>query len=210
MHQPTELVKKQKEIARLRKAVARLQELALKYRQSEVIQKALFKISELASSVTDMQQFYQSVHNIIGDLMVAKNFFICLYDQTEDMVKFVYFVDEYDDIPSLEAIPAELLGKGLTGYVMRTGKPFLYDAQIFERLLKSGEIRDLGAAPVDWLGVPLHSDNRVIGAMVVQSYTEDVRYSEADKELFMFVSQHIVNYADHARSEERDLRKKKK
>src|SRR5690554_1686620 len=126
-----ELEKKQNEIARLRKAVARLQDLTLKYRQSEVIQKALFKISELASSVTDMEQFYQSVHNIIGDLMVAKNFFICLHDHADDTVRFVYFVDEYDDIPSLKSIPAELLGKGLTGYVMRTGKPFLYDEDVF-------------------------------------------------------------------------------
>src|SRR5690554_6198588 len=202
MQLPNELDKKQKEIARLRKAVARLQELTLKYRQSEVIQKALFKISELASSVTDMQHFYQSVHDIIGELMVAKNFFICLYDQIEETVKFVYFVDEYDDIPALESIPAELLGKGLTGYVMRTGKPFLYDELVFRRLLDSGAILDLGAAPVDWLGVPLLSDSRVIGAMVVQSYTEDVRYSEADKELFMFVSQHIVNALERVRQRE--------
>lgn len=198
----TELEKKQNEIARLRKAVARLQDLTLKYRQSEVIQKALFKISELASSVTDMEQFYQSVHTIIGDLMVAKNFFICLHDHADDTVRFVYFVDEYDDIPSLKAIPADLLGKGLTGYVMRTGKPFLYDEEVFNRLRDSGEIRDLGAAPVDWLGVPLHSDSRVIGAMVVQSYTEEVRYSEADKELFMFVSQHIVNALERVRQRE--------
>lgn len=191
-----------REIARLRKAVVRLQELATKYRQSEVVQKALFKISELASSVTDMQQFYQSVHSIIGELMVAKNFFICLYDQRGDTIKFVYFVDEYDDIPSLESIPAELLDKGLTGYVMRTGKPFLYDEPVFRRLLDSGAILDLGAAPVDWLGVPLLSDQRVIGAMVVQSYSEDVRYSDADKELLMFVSQHIVNALERVRQRE--------
>lgn len=200
--EPTQLRKQQQEIARLRKAVARLKDLTTKYRQSEVIQKALFKISELASSVTDMEQFYESVHAIIGDLMVAKNFFICLHDQVEDTVRFVYFVDEYDDIPSLEAIPADLLGKGLTGYVMRTGKPFLYDETVFNRLRDSGEIRDLGAAPVDWLGVPLHSDSRVVGAMVVQSYTEEVRYSEADKELFMFVSQHIVNALERVRQRE--------
>lgn len=202
MHQSNQTDRHLREIARLRKAVVRLQDLATKYRQSEVVQKALFKISELASSVTDMQQFYQSVHNIIGDLMVAKNFFICLYDQRGDTIQFVYFVDEYDDIPSLESIPAELLDKGLTGYVMRNGKPFLYDESVFKRLLESGEILDLGAAPVDWLGVPLLSDSRVIGAMVVQSYTEDVRYSEAEKELLMFVSQHIVNALERVRQRE--------
>lgn len=202
MHQPNQTDRHLREIARLRKALVRLQDLATKYRQSEVVQKALFKISELASSVTDMQQFYQSVHNIIGDIIVAKNFFICLYDQRGDTIRFVYFVDEYDDIPSAESIPAELLDKGLTGYVMRSGKPFLYDESVYKRLLEGGEILDLGAAPVDWLGVPLLSDSRVIGAMVVQSYTEDVRYSEAEKELLMFVSQHIVNALERVRQRE--------
>ncbi len=195
-----------KEIARLRKAVARLQKLALKYRQSEVIQKSLFKISELASSVSRMQDFYESVHAIIDDLMDAQNFFICLYHDASDTIEFVYFVDEYDDIPSIEhEIPAEVLGQGLTGYVMRTGQPFKYDEELYQSLLTKGEIRDLGAEPVDWLGVPLQKDGHVLGAMVVQSYTEDVLYSEADKELFMFVSQHIVTALE--RVQQRDMMK---
>ncbi|WP_228759553.1 MULTISPECIES: sensor domain-containing phosphodiesterase [Idiomarina] len=192
-----------KEITRLRKAVARLQKLALKYRQSEVVQKALFKISELASSVQNMQDFYASVHAIIGELMDARNFYICLYDQAKDTVQFVYFVDEYDDFPALEqVIPAEVLGQGLTGYVMRTGKPFLYDIEVFGRLKERGEIRDLGSPPVDWLGVPLRSNGQVVGAMVVQSYSEQIRYTEQDQELLLFVSQHIVNALDRVRQRE--------
>ncbi|PTB90077.1 hypothetical protein C9928_01455 [Pseudidiomarina aestuarii] len=192
----------EKEIARLRKALSRLQKLTLKYRQSEVIQKALFKISELAASVQDMQEFYAAVHSIIGELMNAKNFFICLADHDNDTVKFVYFVDEYDEIPTEDNFPMDLLRQGMTGYVMRTGRPFLYNEQVFKELLASGEIKDLGSPPVDWLGVPLQSENRIIGAMVVQSYSEDQRYTEADKDLFMFVSQHIVNALERVRQRE--------
>ncbi|RUO63058.1 diguanylate cyclase domain-containing protein [Pseudidiomarina insulisalsae] len=190
------------EVARLRKAVARLKNIALKYRQSEVIQKALFRISELASSARDMSEFYPALHAIIDELMMAKNFFVCLYDNTDDTVKFVYFVDEYDDMPSNEQFPAEVLRQGLTGYVMRTGQPFLFNEENFNELVASGEIRDLGSPPVDWLGVPLRSGERVIGAMVVQSYTPNVGYTTNDKELFMFVSQHIVNALERIRQRE--------
>ncbi|WP_411359892.1 sensor domain-containing phosphodiesterase [Pseudidiomarina salilacus] len=190
------------EITRLRKAVARLKTLALKYRESEVIQKALFRISELASSARDMQEFYPALHGIIDELMMAKNFFVCLYDDHSDTVKFVYFVDEYDEVPSYEQFPADVLRRGLTGYVMRTGQPFLLNEQNFNELVARGEIRDLGAPPVDWLGVPLKSGERVMGAMVVQSYTPNVGYTTADKELFTFVSQHIVNALERVRQRE--------
>ena len=190
------------EIARLRKAVARLKTLALKYRQSEVVQKALFRISELASSARDMSEFYPALHAIIDELMMAKNFFVCLYDTADDTVRFVYFVDEYDALPSNEEFPADVLRQGLTGYVMRTAEPFLLNEQNFNELVEQGEIRDLGSPPVDWLGVPLCSGDRVIGAMVVQSYTHDVGYTANDKELFMFVSQHIVNALERIQQRE--------
>ncbi|MGQ4276822.1 diguanylate cyclase domain-containing protein [Pseudidiomarina sp. E22-M8] len=191
-----------RDIARLRKAVVRLKSIAWKYRQSEVVQKALFRISELASSARDMSEFYPALHAIIDELMMAKNFFVCLFDDTNDMVKFVYFVDEYDDVPSNEQFPAEVLRQGLTGYVMRNSRAFLLNEEDFKALVEAGDIRDLGSPPVDWLGVPLRSGERVIGAMVVQSYTEDVGYTRADKELFMFVSQHIVNALERIRQRE--------
>ncbi|MEA3588450.1 diguanylate cyclase [Pseudidiomarina sp. 1APP75-27a] len=191
-----------RDIARLRKAVVRLKSIALKYRQSEVVQKALFRISELASSARDMSEFYPALHAIIDELMVARNFFVCLFDQQQDTVKFVYFADEYDDVPSNEQFPAEVLRKGLTGYVIRKAQPFLLNEENFSALVESGEVSDLGSPPIDWLGVPLCSGERVIGAMVVQSYTDGDGYTRADKELFMFVSQHIVNALERIRQRE--------
>ncbi len=202
MNNELQIATESRDIARLRKAVARLKNIALKYRQSEVVQKALFRISELASSARDMSEFYPALHAIIDELMMAKNFFVCLFDENKDTVKFVYFVDEYDDVPSNEQFPAEVLRQGMTGYVMRTSAPFLLNEENFHALVKAGEIRDLGAPPVDWLGVPLKSGERVIGAMVVQSYTENIGYTAADKELFMFVSQHIVNALERIRQRE--------
>ena len=202
MSRVVESISEASEIARLRKVVARLKKLTVKYQQAELIQKALFRISELASAVQDINQFYSSCHSIIGELMFAKNFFICLYDDVDDTVQFVYFVDEYDDASTIDSFPMEVLRRGMTGYVMRTGQPFWYATGNFQELVAAGEIKDLGAAPVDWLGVPLKSNGRVIGAMVIQSYTEDQTYSQADQDLLVFVSQHIVNALDRLRQRE--------
>lgn len=190
------------DIARMRKVIDRLKRLTVKYRQAEVVQKALFRISELAASVRDMAQFYPSVHSIIGELMSAKNFYICLYDEGEGLVEFVYFVDEYDEIATFDQLPVEDLSRGLTGYILRSGRPFLCTNDAFDDLKLRGEVEAMGAAPVDWLGVPLMSGNKVLGAMVVQSYNEEVRYDESDKELLTFVSQHVVNALERLRQRE--------
>lgn len=190
------------DLARKQKVIDRLKKLTVKYRQAEVVQKALFRISELAASVRDMSHFYPSVHAIIGELMSAKNFYICLYDQSEGIVKFVYFVDEYDEMDIFDQLPVADLSRGLTGYILRTGKPFLCTTDAFDELKARGEVESMGAAPVDWLGVPLTSGENVLGAMVVQSYNEEVRYDESDKELLTFVSQHVVNALERLQQRE--------
>ena len=52
---------------------------------------------------------------------------------------------------------------------------------------------------MDWLGVPLRSEGRTLGVIVVQTYTEDVRLTEQDKELLIFVAQHVASALDRAR-----------
>lgn len=189
-------------LIRQQKVIERLKLLTHKYRQAEVVQKALFRISELASSARDMNQLYASVHNIIGELMSANNFYICLYNGHDEIVQFPYFVDELDSIDAVTELPAEKLKRGITGYLLRTGEPQLLTKDSFRELELSGEIDKMGSLHVDWLGVPLLSDDQVIGAMVVQSYQEDVRYNEQDLELLMFVSQHVVNALERFRQRE--------
>ena len=46
--------------------------------QSNKVQSALFKIAEAASAAADMDEFYRAVHVVVGQLMLAENFFIAL------------------------------------------------------------------------------------------------------------------------------------
>ena len=52
---------------------------------------------------------------------------------------------------------------------------------------------------VDWLGVPLQSEGRTLGALVVQSYREETAHTEADKELLTFVGHHIASALERTR-----------
>ena len=185
----------------LRELVPQLQKMTEKYKRAEEIQKALFDISELSSAVSDLSRLYSAVHDIIAGFMHARNFYVAFYDDTESMLDFVYFVDEFDELTVTEMPASELKG-GFTGYIIETGNYLHINHENFEQKVQEIGVKRLGTRPVDWIGVPLKRGNRVIGMMAVQSYDEAERYSSDDLDLLLFVSQHIVTTVDRVKNRE--------
>ncbi len=74
--------------------------------------------------------------------------------------------------------------------------------QIYDQLIQKGEVEPIGTKSVDWLGVPLRSDGRIIGVIVLQSYTNETHYSQKDLELLEFVSTQIAQVIERKRLEE--------
>jgi PAS domain S-box-containing protein/putative nucleotidyltransferase with HDIG domain len=168
------------------------------YKQAEKLQSAIYTISQATVSTKSVDELYHSIHRILGELMPVENFYIALYDPTTDLLSFPYFVDQYDP-PG----PPVKAGRGLTEFVLRHGRPLLASPQVFAELVEQGEIELVGTDSVDWLGVPLKIEDRVIGVMVAQSYTEDVRYSQDNVSLFEFVSTQVALAIERKRTEEK-------
>src|SRR5437868_11393871 len=166
-------------------------------KRAEALSSALYRIAERTSSAEDLQQFYAAMHNIVGELMCARNFYIALYDPETQVLSFPYFVDEHDPTPA-----PKKLGRGLTEYVLRTGETLLCTPDVFDGLVKRGQVELIGAPSLDWLGVPLKAGNTTFGVLVVQSYTDNVRYREKEKDILTFVSHQMASAIEHKRSEE--------
>jgi PAS domain S-box-containing protein len=157
-------------------------------KDDEKLQAALFKISEEASTDVEMVRFYANVHSIIGELMNAKNFYIALYDESTAFLSFPYFVDEFDPAP-----PPRAARRGFSEYVIRTGSVAFITSVEVEELNRLGEIELIGQPSVEWLGVPLMSEGKTFGVIAVQSYSNSIHFTERDREILTFVSQHIGN-----------------
>ena len=166
-------------------------------KHAEQLQTALYRIAATTSSAEDPQQLFAAIHGIVAELMYAKNFYLALYDEKTDLISFPYFVDEEDPQPAPRP-PAN----GLTEYIMRTGQPLLATPAVFEDLIRRGEVEMIGAPSLDWLGVPLKTGDITFGVLVVQSYTEQRRYGEREKEILIFVSQHVASAIDHKRNQQ--------
>ena len=154
----------------------------------EKVRNAIYRISEAANSPQSLEKFLRSTHEVINELMPARNFYIVLYDSATETLGFSYYVDERDPVPP-SRIPA---ARGFTEYVLRTGKPVLAHPEVLADLVRRGEIAVWGTPPRDRLGVPLRADDKTVGALVVQTYTEGVSYGEEEKNALMFVSDQVA------------------
>lgn len=165
--------------------------------RAEQIQVALHAISESAHSAADLMTLFGHIHLIIGKLLPANNFFVALYDARKDELSFPYFVDQYDQAPA----PCRLDSGTLSGEVIRSGRALLLtpDTPTPPEPDRSLTRRH----SLDWLGVPLAGQHGVIGALVVQSYSGEVRYTEQDKALLQFVSTQVAAAIERKQTETR-------
>lgn len=171
----------------------------------ELLQDAVYKISQSTNAAQDLNHLYHEIHNTISGFINAKNFYIALFDSENNLLSFPYFIDEYDEKPS-----PQKPGRGLTEYVIRKGEPVLADPDTFEELNKSGEVELLLTDSIDWLGVPLNTTEKTIGALVVQTYTEKLRYNNEDKEFLTFVSHQIAMAIERTQAKEELIKAKDK
>ena len=190
------------EIRALRERVAELEAAETQHERAERVQQALYRIAETASTAQDMQDFYRTIHAILSELMYAENFYIALYDEERQAINWPFFVDEVDtDWPDPNVWEPMGTGQsvGITAYMLRTGIPMLNTTADWQRLVAEGVITKVGKAAVTWLGVPLRSEDRTVGAVVVQSYREDHPHTRADLELLDFVGRHIASALERTR-----------
>jgi len=167
-------------------------------RKKEEIQKeAIYKISQAVHSSENLNELYEQIHKIIDTIIPAKNLYIAIYDNKNNIIRFSYYKDE-----SGFSITEKKPGKGLTEYVINTGKPLLATPDKFRELVSAGKVELLGEDSIDWLGVPLKKGKKTFGVLAVQSYDKKVRYKDEDKEILSFVSEQIAFSIDKKQTEE--------
>ncbi len=94
------------------------------------------------------------------------------------------------------------MGGGLTDYLIRAGQPLLATPEVLQAMEDRGEVARNGSRSLDWMGVPLKVNNHTFGALVVQTYSKNIRYGERDKEILTFVARQLASAVEIKRNEQ--------
>lgn len=158
--------------------------------RAERSQSLYYSIANWMIKTQDLDEFYARVHEELGKVVDARNFFIALYDPTKSYMYFPYYVDEY--FKGNVRFTKRKIGNGLTEYAIRANKSlFLYEKDIEELAEKQG-LYMYGQIPKVLLCVPLRIGDRVTGIIGVKSYTNPNQYRPRNLEMLEFISGQVA------------------
>lgn len=179
---------------RLRIAVAR-DVTAL--RRANQTRDAMYRISEVAHGADSVRALCDGVRQVIKELFPEDDLYLALYDAAKGRLSIPdWYADRSDDGWTDEPLQS---GTALAE-VIRAGQTVL--------AARDPEFRGLGidslapSAPANWLGVPLISKETVLGALVIESRSQETRYREADQELLQFVATQVATVVERKHAEE--------
>lgn len=156
-------------------------------KQAETVQQVMHNISDAVTYAKNLDELYQVIYRELNRLVDARNFFIGLYEEATHTIYLPFMQDEMDEF---KRVPAE---RTLSAQVILNKRSMLLyeeDMRLLEKENKAGS--GVGSACKIWLGVPLQTEEKVIGVMVLQSYTDPNAYSEADVSLMEFISRQVT------------------
>jgi len=166
-------------------------------KRTELESRVISEIIEATTTTSNLEELLASIQQTIGQAVYAENFYVALHDAATDALQVPFCVDKFD-----VSAPPQKLGRGLTAYAIRQGRPTLLTRTDIDRLCLEGEVEAVGTSCAAWLGVPLRTPEGVIGVLVVQHYEDTNVYTERDIELLSSAASQITLAIERKRSEE--------
>ena len=167
---------------------ARLQQSA----KAEKLQRALYKVAALSTEYLSIEEFYKKIHAILDTLIDATNIGIVSYDEESEKFSYGYVRScKNDDYREDKELP---LGPGFSSYIVRERIAILLTPKIVEEMVAQGKITELlgNQDYCYWMGAPLIFDGAIYGTITLQSYDEEIVYTQSDLQLLQFLANHVA------------------
>lgn len=165
-------------------------------KRDEMIKDTILEIAKAGSASKTLENLIIQIRVHLSTLIDITNFYLALYDKSNDTFTLPFFQDQKDGIASFKA------EKTLTAYVLNSKRSFLGTKAEIDQLKNQGKVESIGESAKNWLGVPLLVDDKVIGVFTVQSYDNERAFSVKDREMLEFVSHEISHTIERLRAEE--------
>lgn len=141
-------------------------------RIAQLLQEIQYNVADALVKTAGLDELLKVIKKELNKVLDTTNFYVAFYDEKADEFLPVVFVDQFDKVKKWPA-------KGsLSKYLLLQNKPLLLRKKDIEALAEAGEIEIMGHPAGQWMGIPLKIAGKTEGVMVVQSYSEEIPYSE--------------------------------
>jgi PAS domain S-box-containing protein len=156
---------------------------------------ALTDVGKALSSVLHVDQVLQLIYDQTRRVMHAEDMVIVLHDEEHDELECVFCTNP-DDVSVGARVPHD---EGLVGqHIVKRGESLLLSRDVIQQAVKLG-LEPVGQEAASWLGVPVRSGERVLGAIVVQHYTEPDVYDQSHRILLESIASQAAIALENAR-----------
>jgi PAS domain S-box-containing protein len=155
-------------------------------RKHHLLQEAVYNISSLVLDLPSLSDIYPIICNELNNVWHSDNFFIALNDANGETLTLPYFIDEKD---KFETIPIK---KTLTGWLINNKKTAILRKSDIQKLEEEDLVDKVGSDCAIWMGATVKTGNRVLGAICIQDYHDENRFTDEDLELLDYAAKHIA------------------
>lgn len=166
-------------------------------RRMELERGAIFEIVQGVITTPTLRALLKLVHHSISKVLYAENCFVALHDPGTNRLNFEFWLDKNDATPP----PRPVGKKGFANYVLQSGKPLLLTKALSEEMIARGDVEQSGTSSASWLGVPLRTESRTMGVLVLQHYEDEHAYTEQDLELLTSIGSQTALAIEQKRAE---------
>lgn len=150
----------------------------------KTINHALFSISSAINTSKNLDELFPIIHQHLNEIIQMDHFFIGILDREREVIQIQYRVDPGSRL--LKDLNQIELKKNYAGKVVKESLPLLMKK---EELVEKGWSTDrFGPVPETWLGIPLTSQDRIIGIMIAYSDNDPNAFSNDDFQVLTSVS----------------------
>jgi GAF domain-containing protein len=145
------------------------------------------RVSQAVSQMLPQDTLFRIVRRQLIQALGDTDLKVCLFDPQEDRVTISY--DTRREV-SAQAI-TEPLGDDLASVVIRSRQPLLLTDNPAQRAAMLG-VSDFGEGIKSWLGVPMMLGDEILGALILEDYDQDNRFTEEDAALLATIASQVA------------------
>ncbi|MEO5940171.1 MAG: GAF domain-containing protein, partial [Candidatus Limnocylindrales bacterium] len=150
------------------------------------------EVGQALASQLDLDNLIQLVGEQMRTTFEADIVYVALHDVERGRIEFPYY-NEFGSATGQDAIP---FGEGLTSQIIEGRKTLLMNREADWEALGT---RGVGTLSKSYLGVPIVLGDRSIGAISVQSTTQEGRFRESDARLLSTIAANVGVAIQNAR-----------